>query len=111
MNGIMGMSLNLSEAKNLQDDQRENALIIYNSSNALLVLLNDILDFSKIEAGKLALENNTPCHVSLESPMACGLGICFSCVVKVKTEAEGGWDYKRICVDGPVFNAETLVLE
>jgi dihydroorotate dehydrogenase electron transfer subunit len=60
---------------------------------------------------KLALENNTPCHVSLESPMACGLGICFSCVVKVKTEAEGGWDYKRICVDGPVFNAETLVLE
>jgi len=60
---------------------------------------------------RLALENNTPCHVSLESPMACGLGICFSCVVKVKTEAEGGWDYKRICVDGPVFNAETLVLE
>ena len=50
-----------------------------------------------------------PCHVSLESPMACGLGICFSCVVKVK--AEGGWDYKRICVDGPVFNADTLVLD
>jgi signal transduction histidine kinase/PleD family two-component response regulator len=57
MNGIMGMSLNLSEAKNLDDDQRENALIIYNSSNALLILLNDILDFSKIEAGKLTLEN------------------------------------------------------
>jgi len=57
MNGIMGMSLNLSEAKNLDDDQRENALIIYNSSNSLLILLNDILDFSKIEAGKLTLEN------------------------------------------------------
>jgi signal transduction histidine kinase/DNA-binding response OmpR family regulator len=57
MNGIMGMSLNLSEAKNLDEDQRENALIIYNSSNALLILLNDILDFSKIEAGKLTLEN------------------------------------------------------
>jgi dihydroorotate dehydrogenase electron transfer subunit len=58
---------------------------------------------------KLAVEQKTPCHVSLESPMACGLGICFSCVVKVK--AEDGWDYKRICVDGPVFNAESLVLE
>ncbi len=57
MNGIMGMSLNLSEAKNLEDEQRENALIIYNSSNSLLLLLNDILDFSKIEAGKIALEN------------------------------------------------------
>jgi signal transduction histidine kinase/CheY-like chemotaxis protein len=57
MNGIMGMSLNLSEAKNLDDDQRENALIIYNSSNSLLILLNDILDFAKIEAGKLTLEN------------------------------------------------------
>jgi len=58
---------------------------------------------------KLALEQNIPCHVSLESPMACGLGICFSCVVKVK--AEDGWDYKRICVDGPIFNAESLVLD
>lgn len=57
MNGIMGMSLNLSEAKNLFDEQREHALIIYNSSNILLNLLNDILDFSKIEAGKLAVEN------------------------------------------------------
>ncbi len=47
------------------------------------------------------------CHVSLETPMACGLGICFSCVTKVKT-AEG-WDFKRVCVDGPVFNTSELV--
>lgn len=57
----------------------------------------------------LAKEKNTQCHVSLESPMACGLGICFSCVVKIKT-AEG-WDYKRICVDGPVFDSNSLVLD
>ena len=44
-----------------------------------------------------------PCHVSLETPMACGVGICFSCVVKVKTLE--GWDYKRCCIDGPVFDA------
>ncbi|MES2678138.1 MAG: ATP-binding protein [Pseudomonadota bacterium] len=57
MNGIMGMSLNLSEGKNLTDEQRENAGIIHRSSEALLILLNDILDFSKIEAGKIDLEN------------------------------------------------------
>lgn len=55
----------------------------------------------------LAAEWAVPCDVSLESPMACGLGICFSCVTKVKTA--DGWDYKRVCVDGPVFEAEKLV--
>jgi dihydroorotate dehydrogenase electron transfer subunit len=44
-----------------------------------------------------------PCQVSLETPMACGVGICFSCVTRVKT-AEG-WDYRRVCVEGPVFDA------
>jgi dihydroorotate dehydrogenase electron transfer subunit len=48
------------------------------------------------------------CQVSLETPMACGIGICFSCVAKVRDE-EGGWDYKRTCVDGPVFAAERIV--
>jgi dihydroorotate dehydrogenase electron transfer subunit len=47
-----------------------------------------------------------PCHLSLETPMACGVGICFSCVTPVKTAA--GWDYKRVCVDGPVFDAKCL---
>jgi signal transduction histidine kinase/CheY-like chemotaxis protein len=57
MNGIMGMSLNLSEAKNLTDEQQECAAIIHSASGSLLTLLNDILDFSKIEAGKVSLEN------------------------------------------------------
>jgi dihydroorotate dehydrogenase electron transfer subunit len=49
-----------------------------------------------------------PCDVSLETPMACGIGICFSCVVKVR-QADGSWDYQRTCVDGPVFAAERIV--
>jgi dihydroorotate dehydrogenase electron transfer subunit len=48
----------------------------------------------------------TPCHLSLESPMACGVGICFSCVTRVQTSS--GWDYRRVCVDGPVFEAANL---
>jgi dihydroorotate dehydrogenase electron transfer subunit len=48
-----------------------------------------------------------PCRVSLETPMACGIGICFTCVAKVRDES-GEWDYKRTCVDGPVFDAELI---
>ncbi len=48
-----------------------------------------------------------PCQVSLETPMACGIGICFSCVARVRDQ-QGGWDYKRTCVDGPVFAAEQI---
>jgi dihydroorotate dehydrogenase electron transfer subunit len=54
----------------------------------------------------LAARTGTPCHVSLETPMACGLGICFSCVVPVRTA--GGVDYKRCCIDGPVFDAASV---
>ncbi len=51
---------------------------------------------------------NLPCFVSLESPMACGLGICFSCVVPYRDE-HGLPDYVRTCVDGPVFDAYRLI--
>jgi dihydroorotate dehydrogenase electron transfer subunit len=54
----------------------------------------------------LAKHWGVPCHLSLETPMACGVGICFSCVTKVGTGA--GWDYRRVCVDGPVFDAACL---
>jgi len=47
------------------------------------------------------------CQVSLETPMACGMGICFSCVAKVRG-ASGEWDYRRTCVEGPVFEAEDV---
>ncbi len=56
---------------------------------------------------KLAAKWNVPCQVSLETPMACGVGICFSCVTKVQTP--DGWDYKRVCIDGPCFDAAKLV--
>jgi dihydroorotate dehydrogenase electron transfer subunit len=54
----------------------------------------------------LTAEWPNPCYVSLETPMACGFGACFSCVTKVKTEE--GWDYRRVCVEGPVFDASCL---
>jgi len=57
---------------------------------------------------KIAIEKSIPCEISLETPMACGLGICFSCVAKV-LQPDGEWDYKRTCVDGPVFEAKRIV--
>lgn len=56
---------------------------------------------------RIALEKKVPCEVSLETPMACGIGICFTCVAKVRTP-NGEWDYKRTCVEGPVFNAAAI---
>ena len=55
---------------------------------------------------KQAEQRGIPCHLSLETPMACGVGICFSCVTPVRTA--DGWDYKRVCVEGPVFDAASL---
>jgi dihydroorotate dehydrogenase electron transfer subunit len=58
--------------------------------------------------GRWADARHLGCHVSLEAPMACGIGICFTCVAKVR-DAEGGWDYKRTCIEGPVFPASSIV--
>ncbi|MDR2111181.1 MAG: dihydroorotate dehydrogenase electron transfer subunit [Spirochaetaceae bacterium] len=45
----------------------------------------------------------TPCFISLERRMACGVGACLGCTVKT---ARGN---RRCCADGPVFNAEEIV--
>ena len=55
MNGIIGMMHVLKES-HLTEDQLKYADIVYNSAQALLVIVNDILDLSKIEAGKLELD-------------------------------------------------------
>jgi dihydroorotate dehydrogenase electron transfer subunit len=54
----------------------------------------------------LAQRRGVPCHLSLETPMACGVGICYSCVTPVRTG--DGWDYRRVCLDGPVLDAASL---
>jgi dihydroorotate dehydrogenase electron transfer subunit len=56
---------------------------------------------------RIAARRGVACQVSLETPMACGIGICFTCVAKVRDES-GAWDYKRTCVEGPVFDAAKI---
>ena len=52
---------------------------------------------------QLARDYDLPCQVSMEEFMACGVGGCAGCVVEVQTET--GPAMKRVCVDGPVFEA------
>jgi len=54
----------------------------------------------------LAAEFDVSCQVSLEEFMACAVGGCAGCTVEVKTPE--GPAMKRVCVDGPVFDARTV---
>ncbi len=55
---------------------------------------------------KLAREYDLPCQLALEEFMACGIGGCAGCNVLLQT-AEGP-AMKRVCVDGPVFDAREV---
>jgi dihydroorotate dehydrogenase electron transfer subunit len=50
-------------------------------------------------------ERRVPAQVAVEGPMACGVGLCFTCVVPVRRRGGTGYDHLRACVEGPVFNA------
>ncbi len=55
---------------------------------------------------KLAHKYALPCQVSLEEYMACAVGGCAGCTVLVATD--DGPAMKRVCVDGPVFEAASV---
>jgi dihydroorotate dehydrogenase electron transfer subunit len=57
-------------------------------------------------SAKLARRYGVPCQVSLEEFMACAVGGCAGCTVEVRTA--DGPAMKRVCVDGPVFDAYTV---
>ena len=60
-------------------------------------MLKKISDISK--------KHNLSCQISLENHMPCGIGACFGCVVKTIN------GYKRVCKDGPVFDAREVILD
>lgn len=58
---------------------------------------------------RVAAEYHLPCQVSLEEFMACAVGGCAGCTVEVRTDQ--GPAMKRVCVDGPVFEARAVFPE
>jgi dihydroorotate dehydrogenase electron transfer subunit len=59
--------------------------------------------------GKIAGDFNVPAELSMDEHMCCGVGVCLTCVIPVKTGE--GWEYQRTCTEGPVFDARRIVWE
>ncbi|TDX52773.1 dihydroorotate dehydrogenase electron transfer subunit [Orenia marismortui] len=58
-----------------------------------------------------ATENDIKGETSLEERMGCGTGACLSCVCKIKVRNESGWDYKKTCIQGPVFPLSEVIFD
>ncbi len=58
---------------------------------------------------EIAKEQGIFCQVSMEERMGCGVGACLVCACKVKSE-DADFALKHVCKDGPVFNAEEVIL-
>jgi dihydroorotate dehydrogenase electron transfer subunit len=57
---------------------------------------------------KIALDYHIPTQLAMENRMGCALGVCLGCVYKVQMPG-GGFEYQRVCTEGPVFNAEDII--
>jgi dihydroorotate dehydrogenase electron transfer subunit len=57
--------------------------------------------------GEVAREFAIPAQVAVEESMACGIGVCMTCVLPVRG-ADGQSRFVRSCVDGPVFSADRV---
>lgn len=51
------------------------------------------------------------CQLSLEERMGCGMGACLVCNCKIRANENGEWNYKRVCVDGPVFYGSEVMFD
>jgi len=61
---------------------------------------------------RLAAARGTPCQLSLECFMGCGIGVCLSCAKKRRDPAGAkGWTYLLTCRDGPVVDAREILWE
>jgi len=59
--------------------------------------------------GQIAEDFKVPAELSMDEHMCCGVGVCLTCVIPVKTGE--GWEYQRTCTEGPVFDARRVMWE
>lgn len=93
----------------LKDFLRHNHLPVYACGS--MPMLKTIFDIIK--------DTELKCYASLEENMACGIGACLGCVVKVRSEKlevrtktkKDLTVYKRVCKEGPVFDLKDIVWE
>jgi len=58
---------------------------------------------------KIAEEFKVPAELSMDEHMCCGVGVCLTCVIPVRTT--DGWEYQRTCTEGPVFDSRAVMWE
>jgi len=56
----------------------------------------------------IAERRKVRCQVSIETMMACGMGVCLGCAVESRQQQD---TYLHACIHGPVFNVEDLKFE
>jgi NAD(P)H-flavin reductase len=57
---------------------------------------------------EIARQAGVRLQVLIEKRMACGIGVCFSCVQKVR-RPNGAEDYAQVCMEGPLFDAKDIL--
>ena len=77
--------------------QNDDIVIYACGPNAMLKAVAQIATIREIDT-----------FLSIDMHMCCGVGACFTCVVKVKADNPDGWDYSRSCCEGPVYTARQL---
>lgn len=63
------------------------------------------------EVKEISQQYDVPAQVSLETRMGCGMGVCNGCVVKVRNGSDEGWRYSRVCIEGPVFFVQEILID
>lgn len=61
------------------------------------------------EVAAFCASRGLPAQVAVDEAMACGMGLCFTCVVPVLRKDGSGYDHLRACADGPVFNPARIL--
>ncbi|MDD5618019.1 MAG: dihydroorotate dehydrogenase electron transfer subunit [Candidatus Omnitrophica bacterium] len=90
--GFKGKVTDLFEKKTLPQLNHPAEICVYACGpKAMLIALSKICLIKKI-----------PLQVSLEEFMGCGIGACLGCAIETK------YGFRRVCSDGPVFNAEDI---
>lgn len=92
--GYKGTVIDLIKSR-YKDTKIENAIVLACGNFKMLKALYN--EFIKVHA--------LQCFVSMETRMACGMGVCQGCVIKTNNEKI---PYLRVCKDGPVFNADII---
>ncbi|MCU0770851.1 MAG: dihydroorotate dehydrogenase electron transfer subunit [Verrucomicrobia bacterium] len=59
--------------------------------------------------GQIAEEYKVPAELSMDEHMCCGVGVCLTCVIPIKSGDD--WEYQRTCSEGPVFDAKDVAWE